>query len=137
MTADKEPLVISFQRMAPVLLLLLVVACAKPTPTPTPKWTLEYLPNGPCHVWVLSNKFRGGDSIGYVVIKSKGWTVEHGPKNGNADIFQGEDFSGALPLGFATLHDDSNGYDLSVDVVYRTDSDSAARDWTNNACGTR
>ncbi len=108
-----------------------------------PKWTLWYIPNEsrangpqakPCNTYVFA---RSPGQSSFAVAVVKGWNGSDKPTGISATMHTGEDFSGDLALGPTTIHDDSNGYDLSVDVVYvvgpyvaakaRADADCALR----------
>jgi hypothetical protein len=107
----------------------LISACSANTP---PKWTLWYIPNEPktgvtlsklCHTFIFAN---APEAKSFRVV-----TVRHlaGGKIGEdqAYIQAGDSFTGPLELGPVTIHDDSTGYDLNVEVVYRIDSYIAAK----------
>ena len=85
----------------------------------------------PCKTIMLVS----GDSTKYAVVIVKGWVGSRKPSTGSRNMYQGEDFSGLLDFGPATLHDDSNSYDLNVEVIYKSDSYEAAKARTDAACG--
>ncbi|HEY3676877.1 MAG TPA: hypothetical protein VGK84_12900, partial [Candidatus Tumulicola sp.] len=58
----------------------------------------------------------------YVVAVFKGWTGTNRPVGVSAQVHTGENFTGDLPIGNVTVHDDSNGYDMSLNSVYIVDS---------------
>ncbi|MGA8534372.1 MAG: hypothetical protein WB615_09730 [Candidatus Tumulicola sp.] len=97
-----------------------------------PKWTLWYIPNEPkvgvtlsklCHTFIFAS---APDAKNFRVV-----TVKHivGGKVGEAQAYlqAGDSFSGPLELGPATIHDESTGYDLNVDVVYQIEAYTAAK----------
>lgn len=105
----------------------LAVALASCASRPT-KWTLWYVPNEPkpgvvipkpCLTYVFASDPHQTD---YVVARIKGWTGRDRPTGSGARMHSGEDFSGRLDLGPATVHDESTGYDLAVDVIYTVKS---------------
>ncbi|MEO6836415.1 MAG: hypothetical protein ABI231_10985 [Candidatus Tumulicola sp.] len=48
----------------------------------------------------------------------KGWVGDNKPAGHSGTMHSGEDFSGPLELGAATIHDDSNGFNLAINVIY-------------------
>jgi len=78
--------------------------------------------------------FGASGAAEYVVVTFKGWAGSKKPEKGDAELYGGENFSGALSLGPATVHDDSTGYDLNVEAIFKTDSYTAALSRTNVAC---
>jgi len=103
-----------------------LTACSAQAP-PT-NWTLWYIPNVPkhgdtlarlCHTFVFSNP---PEAKTFRVVTVKG--LGGGGKVGETDAYMGtgDAFSGPLQLGPASIHDDSAGYDLRINVVYTIDS---------------
>lgn len=108
-----------------VPLALALASCVGSKPT---TWTLWYVPNEPkpgvvipkpCLTYVFASE---PDQTDYVVARIKGWTGSDRPTGSGARMHSGEDFSGQLDLGPATVHDESTGYDLDVDVIYKVKS---------------
>jgi hypothetical protein len=97
--------------------LLLFAGCA----TSSNKWTLWYVPNetahgaSPCKTYVFASS---PGQQHFAVAKIDGWTGTNKPQGNTAVMHSGEDFTGTFALGQQTVHDDSNGYDLGVNVVY-------------------
>jgi hypothetical protein len=108
-----------------------------------PKWSVSYMepslplpsplprgltPSPPCLTYVFG---RAGPD--FAVATVKGWAENRvGPSN--TTVLLGENFSGPLELGSATIHDDSNGYDLNVEVIYKTDSSTTAKAKADATC---
>ena len=97
------------------------------------QWTLWYIPNepkpgdriaAPCQTYVFAT---APSPVEYSVAVIKGWTGTSRPTGNTAIMHSGENFSGELDLGQETIHDESNGYDLSVLVVYRIGTYLAAK----------
>jgi hypothetical protein len=112
------------------------------TQVPT-KWTLWYIPNEsepgaivvrtkPCNSYVFANS---PDQSTYVVAVVGGWTGPRRPQGNSASMHTGESYSGQLNLGPHTMHDESNGYDLNVDVVYYIASYLPAKSRADADCG--
>ncbi len=90
------------------------------------KWALWYTPNEPkpgifvahskpCNAYVFASS---PDQSTYVVAIVDGWTGAHPPQGNSASVQTGESYTGPLELGTNTVHDDNNGHDLKVEVVY-------------------
>lgn len=101
-----------------------VLATACGSSQPPSAWTLWYIPNepkpgdriaAPCHTYVFAT---APSPQTYSVAVIKGWTGALRPHGNTAIMHSGENFSGDLDVGSRTIHDDSNGYDLDVRVVY-------------------
>lgn len=97
------------------------------------QWTLWYIPNepkpgdripAPCRTYVFAT---APSPVEYAVAVIKGWTGANRPNGNTAIMHSGENFSGLLTLGSETVHDDSNGYDLNVLVVYKIGTYLAAK----------
>ena len=97
------------------------------------QWTLWYIPNepkpgdriaAPCRTYVFAT---APSPVEYSVAVIKGWTGASRPQGNTAIMHSGENFSGVLELGQETIHDDSNGYELSVLVVYKIGTYLAAK----------
>jgi hypothetical protein len=117
------------------------VACSS-TQAPT-KWTLWYIPDEPkpgivvphtkaCNSYVLAS---APDQLTYVVAVVDGWTGARRPQGNTASMHAGESYTGPLELGANTLHDESNGYDLRVDVVYNVAAYLPAKARADADCG--
>jgi hypothetical protein len=98
----------------------------------TPKWTLWYIPNGTtagiklskvCHTLIFASA-PDAKTFRVVVMKRLATT---GIDENQAYLQAGDNFTGLLDLGPATVHNDSSGYDINVDVVYKIDSYVAAK----------
>ncbi len=109
-----------------------VVAIAGCSANQPPKWTLWYIPNEPkggvtlarlCHTFVFASA-SDPKTFRVAVVKQLA-----GGKLGEEQAYlqAGDAFSGPLELGSAIIHDDSTGYDLNVDVVYKIDAYIAAK----------
>lgn len=107
---------------------LAVVACSS-NPAPS-KWTLWYLPNEPkvivplskeCHTFVFASV---PDAKTFRVVQVQRVTTM--PED-RAFFHSGDDFSGSMELGSFTIHDDSTGYDVGVNSVYRVNAYVAAK----------
>lgn len=103
------------------------------------RWTLWYVPNQPKPGVVLSKPcrtyvFATPGQTEYAVAVIKGWTDPGAPQGRDAIMYSGEDFSGSLALGPQTIHDNSNGHDLSVTVVYRVRAYLAAKMRADSSC---
>ena len=107
------------------------------------KWTLWYIPNEskpglfvphakPCNSYVFAN---APDQSTYVVAVFQGWTGPRLPQGNTASMHTGESYSGLLNLGPHTIHDESNGYDLNVNVVYDIASYLPAKSRADADCG--
>jgi hypothetical protein len=128
--------VMTFHRSVGALLIagLLAIAYAGCNGTQEPaKWTLWYIPNEPkpgvrlarpCSTYVFAT---APVPATYAVAIVKGWTGARRPQGNSAFMHSGETFSGPLELGAYTIHDENNGYDLSVDVVYKIGTYLAAK----------
>ncbi|MGA8533394.1 MAG: hypothetical protein WB615_04745 [Candidatus Tumulicola sp.] len=113
---------------------VLAVACvACSAKQQSDKWTLWYSPNEPkpgvklalvCHTYVYAS---APVPAVYTVAHVNGWTGSRRPEGNTATMHSGETFSGPLELGTDTIHDENNGYDLSVDVVYKIGTYIAAK----------
>ena len=88
-------------------------------------WTLWYVPNEPkpgfrlpqpCRTYVFATSPLPAE---YAVAVMRGWTGARLPQGNTAIMHAGEEFTGALETGPATIHDESNGYTLTVNVVYK------------------
>jgi hypothetical protein len=108
--------------------MLAVSACSAGEPS---KWTLWYVPNEPktavtlsrlCHTFIFANAPEANTFRVVVVRHLQGRLTED-----EAYFQAGDNFSGPLDLGPASVHDDSTGYDVNVDVVYRVNSYKAAK----------
>lgn len=97
------------------------------------KWTLWYIPNEPkpglrlaqtCNTYVFAS---APVPVAYDVAVVNGWTGSRKPQGNTATMHSGENFSGRLGLGTNTIHDESNGYDLAVTVVYKIGTYLAAK----------
>lgn len=113
---------------------LVLAGCLNAQPT---KWTLWYVPNEtktgimtgkPCQTYV----FATPGQTEYAVAVAKGWT---NPPNPTVIVYSGEDFTGPLELGPQTIHDESNGHDLNVDVVYKIRAYMPAKLRADSNCG--
>jgi hypothetical protein len=124
-----EASMIDFRPAGRLLLALILsnylVGCANASPD---KWTLWYIPNEPrpgvvinrpCSTYVFAS---APNQTKYVVAVFKGWSGTNRPTGVSAQVHTGENFTGDLPIGNVTVHDDSNGYDMSLDGVYIVDS---------------
>ena len=114
---------------------LAVVACSS-NPAPS-KWTLWYLPNEPkvivplskeCHTFVFASV---PDAKTFRVVEVQ--RVTSMPED-RAFFHSGDDFSGPMELGSFTIHDDSTGYDVTVDSVYRVTAYVAAKARADSDC---
>jgi hypothetical protein len=138
--------------LATVVAVSVLTNCtAKPKPAATPNqtWVLVNIParrslpigpppsppagfgaaTEPCQVLVLSALY-----LGYAVAVLKGPAGEHKPPSGTS-MYKGEEFSvGTLELGPATVHDDSNGYDFNIEVLYKTADYEGAISRADAAC---
>ncbi|MBV8117181.1 MAG: hypothetical protein JOY69_06410 [Candidatus Eremiobacteraeota bacterium] len=112
------------------------------TQAPT-KWTLWYVPDEPkpgivvrrarpCNSYVFASS---PDQSTYVVAVIDGWTGTNRPQGNSAIMHAGESYAGPLELGNDVVHDDSNGYDLKVNVVYNTPSYLPAKARADADCG--
>ena len=111
--------------------ILACVACSyKQEPT---TWTLWYIPNEQnsgtrivrhCSTYVFAS---APVPVIYEVALIRGWTGSRKPEGNTAYMHSGENFSGTLELGSDVIHDDSNGYDLSVNIVYIVSTYLAAK----------
>lgn len=106
---------------AAAVLSLACSACASQQPS---RWTVWYSPGEPkpgvklalhCNTYVFAT---APVPVTYDVAVVQGWTGARRPSAKAAAMHSGETFSGPLDLGSHTIHDESNGYDLNVDVVY-------------------
>jgi len=97
------------------------------------QWTLWYVPNEPkpgvhlsqpCGTYVFATAPIPAE---YTVAVVRGWIGPNKPQGNTAVMHSGENFLGTLELGLQTIHDDSNGYDLSVNVVYKIGTYLAAK----------
>jgi hypothetical protein len=112
-------------------IVLACVGCSyKQEPT---TWTLWYIPNEPkpgirlappCSTYVFAS---APVPAVYEVAIVRGWTGPRKPDGNTAYMHSGENFSGPLALGSNTVHDESNGYDLNVDAIYRVSTYLAAK----------
>jgi hypothetical protein len=113
---------------------VLTVACAACSAKQEPgKWTLWYVPNEPkpgvrlaqpCHTYVFAT---APVPVAYDVAVVNGWAGAHKPEGNTANMHSGESFTGPLDLGTNTIHDESNGYDVTVTVVYKIGTYLAAK----------
>ncbi len=100
--------------------------CTQSQGDTTHKWTAHVIQNG-CAYYALQ-----GD-VDYV-IKFETWV----PSNPNTQIFDGENISSKtdLTLGLAaTLHDDSNGYDMAVTPIYKASDYGPVKESAAFHCG--
>lgn len=88
-------------------------------------WVLWYVPNEPkpgmrlpqpCKTYVFATSPLPDE---YAVATVRGWTGARLPTGNTAVTHPGEVFTGPLNVGPATIHDESNGYNLTVNVVYK------------------
>lgn len=88
-------------------------------------WVLWYLPNEPtpgvrlaqrCNTYVFATSPLPDE---YAVANVTGWTGARRPTGNTRTVHPGEAFTGPLDVGPSTIHDESNGYTLSVVVVYK------------------
>ena len=88
-------------------------------------WVLWYVPNEPtpgvrlpqpCRTYVFATSPLPDE---YAVATIRGWTGARRPVGNTAVIHAGEVFTGPLNVGPATIYDESNGYNLTVTVVYK------------------
>jgi len=105
-----------------------IAACS--TNSAPDKWTLWYIPNEPkvvvpftkeCHTFVFANVPDAKTFRVAVVRRVNGSPEDH------AFFHSGDAFSGPMELGAFTVRDDSTGYDIAVDSVYRVDAYVAAK----------
>jgi hypothetical protein len=112
-------------RLPAVLALTLTFAGCSSTQAPT-QWTLWYVPNQvkpgiviphtkACNAYVFASS---PDQSTYIVAVIDGWTGARRPQGNSASMHPGESYTGPLEIGTDTLHDENNGYDLKVNVVY-------------------
>ncbi len=89
------------------------------------RWVLWYVPNEPtpgmrlpqpCRTYVFATSPLPDE---YAVATIRGWTGARRPTGNTAVIHPGEAFTGPLNVGPATIYDESNGYNLTVAVVYK------------------
>ena len=114
---------------------LAVVACSS-NPVPA-KWTLWYVPNEPKVAVPLSKECRtfvfasvpDAKTFRVVIVKH----VTGAPED-RAFFRSSDDFSGPMELGTFTIHDDSTGYDVNVDSVYRVNAYVAAKARADSDC---
>lgn len=120
------------KRRSAAFLALAVLALAagcgqKPAPD---KWTLWYVPNEPKAATTFSKQCQtivfadAPDAKTFRVAIVQRIT---GVPNDRAFLHSGDDFSGPMELGTTTLHDDSSGYNVSVNSVYRVNAYVAAK----------
>lgn len=113
------------RRLVAVVALSLTFAGCSNQQNPT-KWTLWYIPDEPkagmaiarakaCNAYVFASS---PDQSTYVVAVIDGWTGLRRPEGNSASMHAGESYTGPLALGSDVVHDENNGYDLKVDVVY-------------------
>ena len=97
------------------------------------QWTLWYVPNQPkpgekiiqtCQTYVFAT---APIPVQYTVATVKGWSGDKKPQGNTALMFSGDSFTGSLDLGPQTVHDESNGYDVNVEVVYKIGTYLAAK----------
>ncbi len=109
-----------------------VVAIAGCSANQPPKWTLWYIPNEPkggvtlaklCHTFIFASAPEPKTFRVAVVKQLSGGRIGEQ----QAYLQAGDAFSGPLELGPASIHDESTGYDLNVDVVYKIDAYVAAK----------
>ncbi len=88
-------------------------------------WVLWYVPNEPtpgmrlpqpCKTYVFATAPIPDE---YAVATMKGWTGGRRPVGNSAVMHAGEVFTGPLDVGPSTVHDESNGYTLTVVVEYK------------------
>ena len=106
-----------------------IAGCSAPPPS---KWTVWYIPNEPktgatlsklCHTFIFASAPDAKNFRVAVVRRVSGGRMGED----QAYVQAGDAFSGPLALGPTTVHDDSAGYDLDVDVVYTVDAYVAAK----------
>ena len=125
-----------------VATLSLLFAGCNSTQAPT-KWTLWYTPNEPkpgvfiartkpCNSYVFAS---APDQSTYVVAVSDGWAGPRKPEGNDAIMQTGESYTGPLELGTNTVHDENNGYDLKVRVVYDIGAYLPAKARADADCG--
>ena len=103
-------------------------------------WVLWYVPNEPtpgmrlptpCKTFVFATAPLPDE---YAVATFKGWTGAHRPSGNSAVMHAGETFTGPLDVGPATIHDESNGYTLTIEVVYKIGTYLPAKGRADAAC---
>jgi hypothetical protein len=101
------------------------------------KWTLWYIPNEPkvvmplaqeCHTFVFAN-VPDAKTFRVVVVRRV-----NGPGESREFFHSGDGFSGPLELGPVTLHDESTGYDITGETVYRVNAYVAAKSRADFDC---
>ena len=123
---------------------VLAVAWAACSSKPEPQqWRLWYIPNEPkpglhlaqtCRTYVFATD---PVPVEYAVAVIDGWTGAQRPTGNSAVMHTGETFSGSLNLGPEAIHDQSNGYDVHLNVVYRVDTYIAAKARADADCPLR
>lgn len=107
------------------------------------QWRLWYIPNEPkpsahaaqtCRTYVFATDPVPAE---YAVAVIDGWTGPQRPTGNSAIMHTGESFSGPLDLGSQTIHDESNGYDVHLNVVYRIETYLAAKARADADCPAR
>ncbi len=120
-----------FTRFASRLAVVAAFSCALTgcaAQAPPTNWTLWYIPNESkavvtlsklCHTLVFSNP---PDAKTFRVVTVRGLGGSGKIVESGVFLSTGDAFNGPLELGPATIHDESTGSDLRVDVVYTIDS---------------
>lgn len=128
---------VAARRLLASALLFAIAGCVGAAPN---RWTLWYIPNQPrpgvmlnkpCHTYV----FATPGQTEFAVAEVKGWGGQDPPKGADAKMYSGEDFTGKLDLGPQTVHDESNGHDVNVQVVYRIRAYLPAKLRADSNCG--
>lgn len=118
-------------------MLFALAGCLNAQPS---RWTLWYVPNEPkpgvrlaksCDAYV----FATAGQTEYAVALFRGWNGRQPPTRIGDTMYSGEDFTGTLALGPQVLHDDSSGYNLNVNVIYRVRAYIPAKLRADAQCG--
>lgn len=118
-------------------MLFALAGCLSAQPS---QWTLWYVPNQPkpgvrlaksCDAYV----FATTGQTEYAVALFRGWNGRQPPARFGDTMYSGEDFSGTLALGSQVLHDESSGYNLNVNVIYRVRAYIPAKLRADAQCG--
>ncbi|HEY1653791.1 MAG TPA: hypothetical protein VGF86_01605 [Candidatus Tumulicola sp.] len=122
------------RRLLVFAMTLLLAGCLNARPS---KWTLWYVPGQPKPGIVLSKTcqtyvFATPGQTEFAVAVAKGWV---NPPSPDVRMYNGEDFTGTLELGSQTIHDESNGRDLNVDVIYKIRAYIPAKLRADSNCG--